>query len=92
MVCAFFTYMLILYAEYVVMRVILLPIAATHTLYFVVNFLIFQGLVILAIASHIKTMLSDPVSFKKNLSQCSVTIIVGDLKTKFIKCGKMCSH
>ncbi len=62
MVCAFFTWGLILYAEYVVLRVILLPdIVAKQSLYAVVNLLLFQALTALAVSSHVKTMLTDPV-------------------------------
>ncbi len=64
-VCAVFTYLLILYAEYVVVRVILLPDLARHSLYVVVNLFLFQTLTGLAVASHVKTMLTDPVGKKR---------------------------
>ncbi len=59
-VCAFFTYLLILYAEFVVVRVILVPSLATHSLYSAFHLLLFQLLAGLAVASHLKTMLTDP--------------------------------
>ncbi len=60
-VCVVFTYLLILYAEYVVVRVILLPDLAGHALYAAVNLFIFQSFTMLAVSSHLKTMLTDPV-------------------------------
>lgn len=59
--CAVLTWLLILFAEFVVMRVILLP--SPHPVFSTVNTIIFQLLAFLAFASHIRTMLSDPVSF-----------------------------
>jgi hypothetical protein len=59
MVCAFFTWGLILYAEFVVLRVILLP--DFPSFYSVVNLLLFQCFAILALSSHLRTMLTDPV-------------------------------
>ena len=58
-VCAFFTWLLILYGEFVVLRVILLP--SFPSVYSVVNLIVFQGFATLAVASHIRTMLTDPV-------------------------------
>lgn len=58
MVCVFFTWGLIFYAEFVVLRVILLPEIAS--VYSVLNFIIFQAFAGLAIASHTRTMLTDP--------------------------------
>ena len=57
--CAIFTWLLILYAEFVVTRVILLP--DFPSFFSIINFILFQGLAGLAIASHIRTMLTDPV-------------------------------
>lgn len=48
-----------LYAEYVVVFVILLP--SPHPYYSAVNFVIFQALAFLAITSHLRAMFSDPV-------------------------------
>ena len=58
--------LLIFYAEFVVIRVILLP--EIGTFFGVINFFIFQSLTVLAVASHIRTMLTDPVK----LSTCSL--------------------
>lgn len=58
-VCVVLTWFLILFAEFVVMRVILLP--STNPLFSVLNSLLFQVFAFLAFASHVRTMLSDPV-------------------------------
>lgn len=57
-ICAIFTYFLILFAQYVVMMCILLP--EENSLYKVVNIVIYEILFFLAISSHMRTMLTDP--------------------------------
>lgn len=61
-ICAVLTWILVLYAEYVVVFVILLP--SPHLYYSAVNFVVFQSLAFLAITSHLRAMFSDPVSDK----------------------------
>lgn len=62
MVCAVFTWFLILYAEFVVLRVILLPdVLAKQSVYSIFNLMLFQTFAILAFSSHIRTMTTDPV-------------------------------
>lgn len=56
--CAVFTYLFLLFGEYVVTFRILLP--EENTLYKVVNLIIFQALTFLAVVSHLRTMLTDP--------------------------------
>lgn len=58
-ICAVLTWSLILYAEFVVMTVILLP--SPYPVYSYVNMVIFNLLAFLATASHMRTMFSDPV-------------------------------
>lgn len=58
-ICAVLTWMLIIYAEFVVMAVILIP--TLNTLYSSLNTAIFQSLTFLAFASHLRTMFTDPV-------------------------------
>lgn len=60
-ICAILTWLLILYAEFVVMRVILLP--SPYSFYSIVNMGLFQLVAFLACASHFRTMFTDPVSF-----------------------------
>lgn len=61
-ICAILTWLLILYAEFVVMSVILIP--STYPLYSVINIVIFQCSAFLAFSSHLKTMFTDPVNEK----------------------------
>lgn len=58
------TWLLILYAEFVVMVVIILP--SPYPVYSTINMVIFNMLAFLAYASHIRTMFSDPVSVEIN--------------------------
>lgn len=58
-ICAILTWMLILYAEFVVMSVILIP--SPYSFYSAVNMIIFQTCAFLAVTSHVKTMFTDPV-------------------------------
>lgn len=58
-ICAIMTWLLILYAEFVVMVVIIWP--SPFPVYSTVNMVIFNLLAFLAYASHIRTMFSDPV-------------------------------
>lgn len=57
-ICACFTWGLIFYAEYVITFVMLLPSPSYY--HSLVNGIIFQFLAFLAIASHLKAMLTDP--------------------------------
>lgn len=60
MFCACLTWFLILYAEFVVIRVILWQ--DIHSLYSMINSVLYVVISGLAVASHLRTMLSDPVS------------------------------
>lgn len=59
-ICAILTWLLILYAEFVVMSVILVP--STYPFYSIENMVLFQMCTFLALASHLRTMFTDPVS------------------------------
>lgn len=59
MVCATMTWFLVLYAEFVVNFVMLLP--AKNFWYTLLNGAFFNSLAVLALASHLRTMLTDPV-------------------------------
>lgn len=56
------TWLLILYAEFVVMGVMLLP--SPFTAYSMINSVLFQIFAFMACASHLRTMFTDPVSKK----------------------------
>jgi len=58
--CAVITWLLVLYAEFVVVFVMLLP--SKNLTYSILNGLVFNGLAFLALASHFRAMCTDPVS------------------------------
>jgi hypothetical protein len=57
-ICAFFTWFLIGYSQYVTVFVMLLP--SPNNAYCLINAIIFEMLSFLAFASHLKCMLTDP--------------------------------
>lgn len=59
MVCAFMTWFLVMYAEFVVNFVMLLP--SKSFWYTLINGVAFNFLAVLALTSHLRTMLTDPV-------------------------------
>ena len=59
MVCAFITWFLVFFADFVVTFVMLLP--SRSFWYAVINGVVFNSLAVLALASHLRTMLTDPV-------------------------------
>ncbi|ELK31417.1 Palmitoyltransferase ZDHHC7 [Myotis davidii] len=58
MICAVMTWLLVVYADFVVTFVMLLP--SKDFWYSVVNGVIFNCLAVLALSSHLRTMLTDP--------------------------------
>lgn len=60
LICAVMTWLLILYADFVVLFVILLP--GPYPIYSFVNIIIYGMLTVLAVVSHVRAMLTDPVS------------------------------
>ena len=60
MICAVLTWLLVVYADFVVTFVMLLP--SKDFWYSVVNGVVFNCLAVLALSSHLRTMLTDPVS------------------------------
>ena len=65
-ICVVLTWLLIVYAEYVVTFIMLIP--APNAVYGLANMMIFQFLAFMAVASHSKAMLTDPVSIHVELS------------------------
>uniref|UniRef100_A0A8C9F593 Zinc finger DHHC-type containing 7 n=1 Tax=Pavo cristatus TaxID=9049 RepID=A0A8C9F593_PAVCR len=59
MVCAIMTWLLVVYADFVVTFVMLLP--SKDFWYSVINGVLFNCLAVLALSSHLRTMLTDPV-------------------------------
>ncbi|XP_013098101.2 palmitoyltransferase ZDHHC3 [Stomoxys calcitrans] len=88
--CAVLTWLLILFAEFVVMRVILLP--SPHPVFSTVNIIIFQILAFLAFASHLRTMLSDPGAVPRGNATKEMIEQMGYREGQMIfKCPKCCS-
>lgn len=59
MVCGVITWFLVFFADFVVTFVMLLP--SRSFWYAVINGVVFNSLAVLALASHLRTMLTDPV-------------------------------
>ena len=60
--CAVFTYLLIAYAEFVVVFVMLLPEVISATVFGIFHAIAFTFLASLAVVAHSRAMCSDPVS------------------------------
>ncbi|KAL2093047.1 hypothetical protein ACEWY4_010359 [Coilia grayii] len=90
MVCAFITWFLVLYADFVVTFVMLLP--AKSAWYAVVNGVLFNALAVLALTSHLRTMLTDPGAVPKGNAtkeyMDSLQLKPGEV---IYKCPKCCS-
>lgn len=69
MVCATMTWFLVLYAEFVVNFVMLLP--SKSFWYSLLNGATFNSLAVLALASHLRTMLTDPVRMFRRVGNTS---------------------
>uniref|UniRef100_A0A1B6E074 Palmitoyltransferase n=1 Tax=Clastoptera arizonana TaxID=38151 RepID=A0A1B6E074_9HEMI len=89
-VCAIMTWLLILYAEFVVMSVMLLP--SPYLMFSYVNIIIFHTLAFLAFASHLRTMFTDPGSVPKGNATNEMIRQMGVREGHVIfKCPKCCS-
>ncbi|RZF36243.1 hypothetical protein LSTR_LSTR013668 [Laodelphax striatellus] len=89
-VCAILTWLLILYAEFVVMMVMLIP--SPYPVYSYINILIFQTLAFLAFASHLRTMFTDPGSVPKGNATREMIQQMGCRDGQIVfKCLKCCS-
>lgn len=90
MVCATMTWFLVLYAEFVVNFVMLLP--AKSFWYSLLNGAAFNSLAVLALASHLRTMLTDPGAVPKGNATKeymeSLQLKPGEV---IYKCPKCCS-
>ncbi|XP_074605658.1 palmitoyltransferase ZDHHC3-A [Brevipalpus obovatus] len=89
-ICAIFTYFLILFAQYVVMMCILLP--EENSLYKLVNIVIYEILFFLAISSHLRTMLTDPGAVPRGTATKEAIESLGLIEGQVLyKCQKCCS-
>uniref|UniRef100_A0A170Z919 Palmitoyltransferase n=1 Tax=Triatoma infestans TaxID=30076 RepID=A0A170Z919_TRIIF len=89
-VCAILTWLLILYADFVVLTVIIMP--NPYSFYSVFNGFLFSVFGILAVTSHLKTMLTDPGSVPKGNATKEMIQHMGCREGQVIfKCQKCCS-
>ncbi|KAK9880854.1 hypothetical protein WA026_013179 [Henosepilachna vigintioctopunctata] len=89
-ICAALTWLLIFYAEFVVMSVILIP--TPYSFYSISNTIIFQTLAFLAFTSHLKTMFTDPGAVPKGNATKEMIRQMGFREGQVIfKCPKCCS-
>ncbi|KAJ8252581.1 hypothetical protein COCON_G00218930 [Conger conger] len=90
MVCAFMTWFLVLYADFVVTFVMLLP--SKSFWYALVNGVAFNCLALLALTAHLRTMLTDPGAVPKGNAtkeyMDSLQLKPGEV---IYKCPKCCS-
>ena len=89
-ICAIFTWGLMFYAEFVVVRVILMPYFGS--VYTALNMLVFQTFTMLAFSSHIKAMLTDPGAVPRGNATKENIQRMGFKEGEVIfKCTKCCS-
>ncbi|CAG5007100.1 unnamed protein product [Parnassius apollo] len=91
-ICAVLTWLLIMYAEFVVMMVMLLPGLSTYPFYSYINIVVFQSLAFLAFASHLRTMFTDPGAVPKGNATKEMIKQMSFREGQVIfKCTKCCS-
>jgi len=90
MFCAGLTWILIFYANFVVLKVILLPFI--NTTYSLIHTLFFVSVTVLAVSSHLRTMLSDPGAVPRGNATKEYIQQMGYKEGQVIfKCPKCCS-
>lgn len=89
-ICVVFTYGLVAYAEFVVLFVMLIP--GPRPIWSWVNGIIFNIFTFLAVASHVKTMLTDPGAVPTgNATQSTIEKMGLRAGEVVFKCPKCCS-
>ncbi|CAH0384496.1 unnamed protein product [Bemisia tabaci] len=89
-ICAILTWCLIMYAEFVVTLVILLP--SPYPVYSYINLVIFQIFTFLAFVSHLRAMFTDPGAVPKGNATKELIQQMGFRDGQLIyKCPKCCS-
>ncbi|CAL8259710.1 unnamed protein product [Boreogadus saida] len=89
-VCAVITWMLVLYAEFVVVFVMLLP--SKNLTYSLINGVVFNSLAFLALASHFRAMCTDPGAVPKgNATKEYIESLQLKPGQVVYKCPKCCS-
>ena len=93
LVCVAITWALVLYAEFVVCCVMLFPALATDFFYGLFNLALFNTLAFLALASHFKSMTTDPGAIPRgNATQEkleSLNLKPGEIVYKCSKCSSI---
>ncbi|NP_001359469.1 palmitoyltransferase ZDHHC3 isoform 3 [Mus musculus] len=87
--CAIVTWFLVLYAEFVVLFVMLVP--SRDYAYSIINGIVFNLLAFLALASHCRAMLTDPVMPKGNATKEFIESLQLKPGQVVYKCPKCCS-
>ncbi|CAM4515651.1 unnamed protein product [Lepidochelys olivacea] len=88
--CAVVTWMLVVYADFVVLLVMLVP--SRDYIYSVINGILFNMLALLALASHFRAMLSDPGAVPKgNATKEFIESLQLKPGQVVYKCPKCCS-
>lgn len=88
-ICAIMTWLLVVYAQLVVLTIILGPVF--DTVYGAVNFVIFESLSFLAVASHIRTMVTDPGVVPQGTATKEAVDSLGLRENQVVyKCPKCC--
>ncbi|KAL2084619.1 hypothetical protein ACEWY4_020137 [Coilia grayii] len=89
-VCAVITWLLVFYAEFVVLFVMLLP--SKNLTYSLINGVVFNGLAFLALASHFRAMCTDPGAVPKgNATKEFIESLQLKPGQVVYKCPKCCS-
>ncbi|XP_002132016.2 palmitoyltransferase ZDHHC3 [Ciona intestinalis] len=90
LICVFITWGLVLYAQFVVNIVMLLPEIFNQPIYGTFNILLFNSLAILALSSHFKSMTTDPGAIPKGNATKekleSMNLQPGEIVYKCAKC------
>lgn len=90
MICALFTYILIIFAQYVIITVIIVPEQSVPTK--VTNFVIFEFFTFMAISSHLRTMFTDPGAVPRGTATKEAIEQLGLIDGQVLyKCTKCCS-
>ncbi|XP_064640191.1 palmitoyltransferase ZDHHC3-like [Lineus longissimus] len=91
-ICAIFTWGLVLFAEFVVTFVMLIPTHYLHPVYSSVNAVIFQFFTVMAVMSHLKAMFSDPGAVPRGNATRENIMRMGFKEGQVVyKCPKCCS-
>ncbi|KAI2797610.1 hypothetical protein RDWZM_007182 [Blomia tropicalis] len=90
MICALFTYILITFAQYVILTVIIIP--EPNVAYKVINLIMFEFFTFLAFSAHLRTMFTDPGAVPRGTATKEAIEQLGLIDGQVLyKCTKCCS-